>query len=125
MYHLSCHFSFTTQFINTHHPLSPAQSYEKVWKKVAAAERGKLIFKLADLIERDAAELATLEALDNGKAYKIALEGDIADSVGCYRYFAGWADKIHGKTIETTYDKLCYTRHEPVGVVGAIIVSIY
>ena len=46
-------------------------------------ERGKLIFKLADLIERDAAELATLDALDNGKAYKIALEVDIAESIGC------------------------------------------
>ncbi|RUP46604.1 hypothetical protein BC936DRAFT_146743 [Jimgerdemannia flammicorona] len=97
------------------------ECFEKVWKKVAAAERGKLIFKLADLIERDAESLAILEALDNGKSYKIALEGDIVDSVGCYRYFAGWADKIHGKTIETTNDKLCYTRHEPVGVVGAII----
>lgn len=96
------------------------KAFKNVWKKVAAAERGRLLNKLADLMERDKEELATLEALDNGKSYVIARDVDITDSIGCFRYFAGWADKIHGHTIETTYDKVCYTRHEPIGTVAAI-----
>ncbi|ORZ02772.1 aldehyde dehydrogenase domain-containing protein [Syncephalastrum racemosum] len=95
--------------------------FKNVWKKVAPAERGRLINRLADLMERDKDELATLDALDNGKSFVVARDVDITDSIGCYRYFAGWADKIHGKVIDTTYDKMCYTRHEALGVVGAVI----
>ncbi|ORZ12641.1 aldehyde dehydrogenase domain-containing protein [Absidia repens] len=95
-------------------------AFNNVWKKVPAAQRGRYINILADLMERDKDELATLETLDNGKSFVIARDIDITDSIGCFRYFAGWADKIHGDTIETTYDKMCYTRHEPIGVVGAI-----
>ncbi|KAI8393689.1 aldehyde dehydrogenase domain-containing protein [Radiomyces spectabilis] len=97
------------------------QCYESVWRKTSPADRGRLINKLADLMERDIEELAALDALDNGKSFVIARDGDITDSIACFRYFAGWADKIHGKTIDTTFDKWCYTRHEPLGVVGAII----
>jgi aldehyde dehydrogenase (NAD+) len=99
------------------------ECFYKVWRKMAAPERGQIIYKLADLIDQHAEELAELEAIDNGKAKQVAQDEDIAGSSGCYRYFAGWADKIHGKTIDTSYDKLCYTIHEPVGVVGAVIVS--
>ncbi|KAL1926863.1 hypothetical protein VTP01DRAFT_5193 [Rhizomucor pusillus] len=95
--------------------------FDETWRKVAPAERARLINKLADLMERDKDELATLDALDNGKSFVVARDIDITDSIACYRYFAGWADKIHGKTIDTTFDKWCYTRHEPLGVVGAII----
>ncbi|CEP08785.1 hypothetical protein, partial, partial [Parasitella parasitica] len=79
------------------------------------------INKLADLMERDKDEIATLDALDNGKALTASRDFDVTNSIACFRYFAGWADKIHGKTIDTTFDKLCYTRHEPLGVVGAIV----
>ncbi|KAG1444538.1 hypothetical protein G6F56_010260 [Rhizopus delemar] len=72
-------------------------------------------------MERDKDELATLDAVDNGKSFVVARDVDVTESIGCYRYFAGWADKIHGKTIDTTHDKLCYTLHEPLGVVGAVI----
>ncbi|KAI8063766.1 aldehyde dehydrogenase domain-containing protein [Gongronella butleri] len=95
-------------------------AFHSEWKKVAAADRGRLLNKLADLMERDIEELATLEALDNGKAFTVARDEDMEGSIGCFRYFAGYADKITGQTIETTYDKLCYTRHEPIGVVAAI-----
>ncbi|KAL0074799.1 aldehyde dehydrogenase domain-containing protein [Phycomyces blakesleeanus] len=95
--------------------------FKNEWRKIAPAERGRLMNKLADLMQRDIDELATLDALDNGKAFTIARDVDVTDSIGCFRYFAGWADKIHGKTIDTTFDKLCYTRHEPLGVVGAVI----
>jgi len=79
------------------------------------------MFKLADLIERNADELARLETLDNGKIYKESLNIDVPLTVACYRYFAGWADKIHGKTIPINGPYFCYTRHEPIGVCGQII----
>ncbi|SAM04155.1 hypothetical protein [Absidia glauca] len=95
-------------------------AFKNEWKKVAAAQRGRYLNKLADLMERDIDELATLEALDNGKSFVVARDVDITDSIACFRYFAGWADKIHGNTIETTYDKMCYTRMEPVGCVASV-----
>lgn len=91
------------------------------WRKISASERGQLLHKLADLIERHADELARLEALDNGKPYSVAGAVDLPLVIACYRYYAGWADKIQGKTIPITGDYFCYTRHEPVGVVGQII----
>ncbi|GAA5809235.1 hypothetical protein MFLAVUS_002640 [Mucor flavus] len=95
--------------------------FQSTWRKVSPSEKGRLINKLADLMERDKDEIALLDALDNGKAFTVARDVDVTDSIACFRYFAGWADKIHGKTIDTTFDKLCYTRHEPLGVVGAVI----
>ena len=91
------------------------------WRKMAASERGRLMYKLADLMEKNADELARLEALDNGKPFAIAKAVDVAASVDCIRYFAGWSDKIHGKTVPINGDYFCYTRHEAVGVVGQII----
>ena len=91
------------------------------WSKMNASDRGRLINKLADLIEQNAQELAALESLDNGKPYHIALAVDLPLSVKCLRYYAGWCDKIHGKTIPIDGPYFCYTRHEPVGVVGQII----
>jgi aldehyde dehydrogenase (NAD+) len=90
-------------------------------KKITASQRGVLMNKLADLIEKNADELAQLEALDNGKPYSVAKAGDVALTVACYRYYAGWADKNQGKTIPVNGPYLCYTKHEPVGVVGQII----
>jgi len=91
------------------------------WRKLPASERGRLIHRLADLIEKHGEELAALESLDNGKPVGIARAVDVAATVGCFRYFAGWSDKVHGKTIPVDGDFFCYTRHEPVGVVGQII----
>jgi aldehyde dehydrogenase (NAD+) len=91
------------------------------WRKMPASERGSLLLRLADLIEKHADELAMLESLDNGKPYSVAKAVDVPATVACYRYFAGWADKVQGKTIPIDGDFFCYTRHEPVGVVGQII----
>ncbi|MGH9610913.1 MAG: aldehyde dehydrogenase family protein, partial [Bryobacteraceae bacterium] len=91
------------------------------WRRMAASERGKLLNRLADLIEKNIDELATLESLDNGKPRQVALTADLPLVIACYRYYAGWADKIQGKTIPISGDYFCYTRHEPVGVVGQII----
>jgi aldehyde dehydrogenase (NAD+) len=91
------------------------------WRKMHASERGHMLYVLADLIENNADELAQIESLDNGKPVSVAKRVDVAKAVACYRYFAGWADKIQGKTIPIDGDFFCYTRHEPIGVVGQII----
>jgi aldehyde dehydrogenase (NAD+) len=91
------------------------------WSKMNASERGLLLLRLADLIEKHADELAQLESLDNGKPITVARRVDVAKTIGCYRYFAGWADKVQGKTIPIDGGYFCYTRHEPIGVVGQII----
>ncbi|VDM64651.1 unnamed protein product [Angiostrongylus costaricensis] len=91
------------------------------WRRMDAAERGNLLNKLADLMERDRVILASLETLDNGKPYSVAYTADLPLSIACLRYYAGWADKNHGKTIPIAGDYFTYTRHEPVGVCGQII----
>jgi aldehyde dehydrogenase (NAD+) len=94
---------------------------KSAWRRMSASERGKLLNRLADLIEQNIDELATLESLDNGKPRHVARTADLPLVIGCYRYYAGWADKIQGKTIPIGGNYFCYTRHEPVGVVGQII----
>jgi aldehyde dehydrogenase (NAD+) len=91
------------------------------WKKMRASERGRMLYRLADLIEQNADQLARLETLDNGKPLTIAKAVDVTKTIACYRYFAGWADKVQGKTIPIDGDFFCYTRHEPIGVIGQII----
>jgi aldehyde dehydrogenase (NAD+) len=91
------------------------------WAKMNASDRGLLLNRLADLIEQNREELAALEALDNGKTYRDAYAADLPLTIKCYRYYAGWAGKIHGKTIPVDGPYFCYTRHEPLGVVGQII----
>lgn len=90
------------------------------FRNLDASERGRLLNKLADLIERDRVKLATLETLDNGKPYTNAYLGDVVGATKILRYFAGLTDKIVGQTIPADGNVFCYTRHEPVGVVGAI-----
>jgi len=91
------------------------------WRKMDARQRGRLLNKLADLIEKNLEELAMLETLDNGKPIRDSRAADLPLVIDCYRYYAGWADKIEGKTIPINGPYFCYTRHEPVGVVGQII----
>ncbi len=91
------------------------------WRKMNASARGRLLHRLADLIENNADQLARLESLDNGKPVSVARAVDVIKTVACYRYIAGWADKVHGKTIPIDGEFLCYTRHEPMGVVGQIV----
>lgn len=91
------------------------------WRTMDASERGRLLNRLADLMERDRALLASLETLDNGKPYTNSYYADLELSIKCYRYFAGWADKNHGKVIPVDGNYHCYTRHEPIGVAGQII----
>jgi len=91
------------------------------WRNMSATRRGELLYKLALLIEQNIEELARLESLDNGKPLSESLNIDLPGAIACYRYYAGWADKNQGKTIPIQGPYFCYTRHEPVGVVGQII----
>ncbi|CAL8330252.1 unnamed protein product [Arctogadus glacialis] len=91
------------------------------WRSMDASDRGRLLNKLADLVERDHLLLATLEALDSGKVFLVAFFVDLVATIKTLRYYAGWADKIHGKTIPIDGDYFTYTRHEPIGVCGQII----
>lgn len=91
------------------------------WRTMDASERGNLLFKLADLIEKNRVELASLETLDNGKPYRDSFYIDLDLTIKCYRYYAGWADKVCGKTISPDGSFFTYTKHEPVGVCGQII----
>jgi aldehyde dehydrogenase (NAD+) len=90
------------------------------WRKTSAPERGRLLNRLADLIERNAEELAYFETLDNGMPLTVARSVALPLTLGAFRYYAGWADKNQGKTIPVNGDYFCYTRHEPVGVCGQI-----
>ena len=96
------------------------------WSKMTPSERGRLIWKIGDLIDKHNEEFAQLESLDNGKPLKVARVADVPLAADLFRYMAGWATKIEGNTIpissgggQTQF--LAYTLREPIGVVGQII----
>src|SRR5947209_10424322 len=91
------------------------------WRKFSASERGRLIWKLADLVEKNIDELAELETLDNGKSIFESRYVDMPMVIDVLRYYAGWATKIHGETVNTLETAFTYTLREPVGVVGLIV----
>jgi phenylacetaldehyde dehydrogenase len=98
-----------------------------LWRKLTASERGRMIWKLADLIEQHTEELATLESLDNGKQLAVARAADVPLAVDLLRYMAGWTTKIEGNTIPISVPYTpgaryhAYTLREPVGVAAQII----
>ncbi|XP_026150165.1 retinaldehyde dehydrogenase 3 [Mastacembelus armatus] len=91
------------------------------WRRMDGSSRGRLLHKLADLMERDRILLATLETLDTGKPFLQSFFIDLDGSIKTLRYYAGWADKIHGKSLPVDESFVCLTKHEPVGICGAII----
>ncbi|KXN92884.1 Aldehyde dehydrogenase [Leucoagaricus sp. SymC.cos] len=102
------------------------KAFKTTWGlKVPGSEQGRILSKLADLLEKHSDELAAFEALNvgegSGKPFLLTQRYKVPCSVKIVRYYAGWADKIHGQMIETNEKKLAYTRHEPWGVVGAIV----
>jgi len=99
-----------------------AAAAEGSWRKITPSERGKLLWRIADLIERDADALAQLEVLDMGKPLRLARDDDLPMAIDHFRYFAGWATKLEGETIPVSAGSyLNYTVREPLGVVGLII----
>ncbi|KAM5250453.1 mitochondrial 10-formyltetrahydrofolate dehydrogenase [Hipposideros larvatus] len=95
------------------------------WGRMNARDRGRLMYRLADLLEENQEELATIEALDSGAVYTLALKTHIGMSVQTFRYFAGWCDKIQGSTIPINQARpnrnLTFTKKEPLGVCAIII----
>ena len=97
------------------------------WGRITASERGRIIWKIGDLVLEHAEELAQLESLDNGKPYAGALAADVPLAADLFHYMAGWATKIEGNTINISVPYMpganfhSYTLREPVGVVGQII----
>jgi aldehyde dehydrogenase (NAD+) len=91
------------------------------WRKMSASERGRLIWRLADLLEKNIEEFAELETLDNGKPIFESRYVDMPMVIDVLRYYAGWATKIHGETVNTLETAFTYTLREPVGVVGLIV----
>uniref|UniRef100_A0A3Q3NGP4 Aldehyde dehydrogenase 1 family, member A2 n=1 Tax=Labrus bergylta TaxID=56723 RepID=A0A3Q3NGP4_9LABR len=98
-----------------------ASSLGSVWRRMDASERGRLLSKLADLVERDSVYLATIESLNSGKPFLPTLFVDLQGTIKTLRYFAGYADKIHGTSIPMDGEYLTFTRYEPIGVCGQII----
>ena len=96
------------------------KAFDGVWKQTTPQQRGIMLTKLADLVEKNLDVLAAVESLDNGKAFSMA-KGDVGAVAGCLRYYGGWADKVEGKTIDIAPDMFHYTRQEPIGVCGQII----
>ena len=99
---------------------------DSAWSRMRPVERERLMLKLADLIEQNAEELAQLESLDNGKLVFFARIVDVAGTVDFFRYMAGWATKIEGKTLDVSLgmpgeEYQAYTLRQPVGVVGQIV----
>lgn len=99
--------------------------YEGPWGSMNSRDRAQLMYNLADLMDKHREELATIETLDSGAVYTLALKTHIGMSIDTVRYFAGWCDKIQGLTIPINNAKprknLCYTRREPIGVCGLIV----
>src|SRR5947207_7598909 len=91
------------------------------WTKMSASERGRIIWKIADLLEEHTEEFAELETLDNGKPISVSRVADVPLAVDLFRYMAGWSTKIEGSTIPIAGPFFAYTRREPIGVVGQII----
>ena len=97
------------------------------WRRLTASERGRLLWKLADLLEENLEEFARLDSLDNGKPLAVARAADVPLAVDLFRYMAGWTTKIHGRTFPISVPYApgaqfhAYTQREPVGVVGQII----
>ncbi len=97
------------------------RAFEGKWSKMSARDRGRLLYKLSQLIESRAQELAELETADNGKPIRESLYVDIPQVVENFEYFAGWATKIEGETIPVPGAMFNYTLREPIGVCGQII----
>lgn len=89
------------------------KAFEGEWKTTTPETRGKLLHNLANLFEKNLNLLAAVESLDNGKAITMA-KGDVGACIGCLHYYAGWADKIEGKVVDTTPDTFNYVKKEPV-----------
>src|SRR3989442_1322024 len=94
---------------------------EGPWAKLSGSDRGRILWKIGDLLEARVAEVAEIETLDSGKTITESSRVDVPMAADCFRYFAGWASKIEGETVPVRAPFFNYTLREPLGVVGQII----
>ena len=99
---------------------SARRAFESLWRDTPAAERGRVLYRAAELIRENAARLAVVECLDSGKPLGEA-EGDVAGAARAFEYYAGACDKLQGDSFPIGPDYLGYSQHEPVGVAAQII----
>jgi aldehyde dehydrogenase (NAD+) len=97
------------------------KAFEGEWSQLPAEKRGMIMNEFVRLVEEARPTLAAVESWDSGKPYSKTIYGDVSELVGTFRYYAGFADKVFGRTIETDKNKLAYTLHQPIGVCGQII----
>lgn len=98
------------------------KAFETGWRSVTPGDRGRMLTKLADLIEAHATTMAAIESLDNGKSIGMAA-ADMGYASACLRYYGGWADKIEGKVIDTGTDTFNYVKKEPVSIPFPFLVN--
>lgn len=91
------------------------------WRDMDTNARADLLYKFAQLIEEHRETLATIETWDNGKPYQVSFNDDMSEVIGTIKYYAGYANKIHGTVVDTSPLKLAYVVREPVGVCAQII----
>ncbi|MEX0682751.1 MAG: aldehyde dehydrogenase family protein [Dehalococcoidia bacterium] len=96
-------------------------AFEGPWSKLHPADRGRMLIKLAQLVNDSAQQLAETDAIDAGKPVTNSLRVDIPAAVDCFEYYAGWADKLHGETVPVRAPAFTYLLRQPVGVIGQII----
>ncbi|KAK9467372.1 aldehyde dehydrogenase domain-containing protein [Lipomyces arxii] len=101
--------------------LAARSAFETTWCALSGTERGILLGNLSRLIQKHQNLLGCIESWDTGKPVKAAIQEDIEECVNVSRYYAGWADKLHGETIQPFQNKLAYTLREPLGVCGLIV----
>ncbi|CAG5102076.1 Similar to aldh1l1: Cytosolic 10-formyltetrahydrofolate dehydrogenase (Xenopus tropicalis) [Cotesia congregata] len=123
--HVICHIeSATSEDVDLAVKAAKKAFDEGEWSKMSARDRGTLLFKLADLMEQHKEELATIESIDSGAVYTLALKTHVGMSIETWRYFAGWCDKIQGSTIPISHARpnrnLTFTKKEPIGVCGLV-----
>jgi len=100
---------------------SARAALEGPWARLSARERGRILWKIGDLLLHRADDIARLETLHNGKPIFESRQIEVPAAAECFQYYAGWADKVHGETIPVKGNFLAYTLREPVGVVAAIV----
>lgn len=99
---------------------SSKAAFKNTWTNTSPGQRRALLNKLADLIEKHGQEFASIEALDAGMLYNLSMGLSITQATETVRYYAGWADKLDGQSIDIEQG-LAYTRREPIGVCAAIV----
>ncbi|CAK7204914.1 mitochondrial aldehyde dehydrogenase [Sporothrix eucalyptigena] len=114
-------YAASTQDVDTAVKAARKAFRDPSWKRLSGTDRAVMMHRLADLVGQNAELLATIEALDNGKPYTVALSENVPEFQNVLRYYAGYADKNFGQVIDVGPSKMAYTVKEPLGVCGQII----